>query len=163
MRRVGAIAFILLVAVSLSAYSCMTYSGSDGGELDENANIEHELEYVNSEHDFEYDDDCFIHCDAVYVPYVIFTFRIADTGEPYCGPAVVTYSYDDKGPYDVHCDCSNGEMMSYGYSHPCHVNPPYGFAMVTAEVEGFKKYSAEIFMPCECNPRIPVQVELVPL
>lgn len=151
MTRVGAFVFILWVTVSLSAHSCMTYSGSDGGDLDEN---------VNSEHDFEYDDDCFIGCDAAYVPYVIFTFRIADTGEPYCGPAVVTYSYDDKGPFDINCNCFNGEMMSYGNSQPCHVNPPYGFATVTAEVEGFKKYSTELFVPCECDPRISVQVDL---
>jgi hypothetical protein len=149
MARMGAPAFLLLVAVSaLMAFSCITYSGSDGGELDENGNGEIEVEDA---------DQAPLYCDAFYVPVVTLEFVIAGTGEHYCGPVDASYTYGDNQTRNILCTCVDGLMV------PCQADPPYGEATVTVEVEGYEKFETHIFVPYKCHPQIPIVVELIPL
>lgn len=115
------------------------------------------------------DNECILvgGCDGHYAPEVIFEFVIADTGEPYCGPAEISYSgeinNENYGPYQDSCICIDGEMRSQHYDYfPCHVNS-WGHVSITVVVEGYETFTTEVDMPCECHPQIPVRVELTPL
>ena len=154
--------FIFLACVYTAIFlasSCLSYSGSDGGDYDNNGKGD----------DVEDGDECTVlMCDAVCIPVVTFEFVIVDTGEHYCGPADISYRGEYKneayGPYRTSCICDDGEMkIQPGDYYNCHVDP-YGHALITVEVEGYERFTAEVDIPsCECHPQIPVRVELVSL
>lgn len=102
-------------------------------------------------------------CDAVYLPYVVFTFTEADTGESYCGPAGIVYVSPRCGEDGwASCSCVDGYMQSDSHSSmDCHINPPVGEKSdITVEVEGFEPFRTRVSLPFECAPRVDVDVLL---
>jgi hypothetical protein len=113
-------------------------------------------------------------CDAIYLPILTFTFTDEATGEPYCGPAEV--SYEVLGDFDVHdwygssgmsCECRDGVMMvtegTYFDSFECHLVPPRGeTSVVRVTAPGYQTFEQEVTLPYVCEPFTIVEARLAP-
>ncbi len=103
-------------------------------------------------------------CDALYLPYVVFSFVDVESGDEYCGPATIrATSKRCDWAETTTCNCDAGVMVGEGSlgSMGCHINPPEGERTdITVSVIGYEDFETDVSLAYECQPREYVEVLL---